>query len=65
MSSKFKQFENILREASTSDKSSTDTPNYAMLEGQVLKISLKPEKKENIFLTARNFHKETDEFLSK
>jgi hypothetical protein len=30
-----------------------------------LEISLKPEKKENIFLTARNFHKETDEFLSK
>jgi hypothetical protein len=40
-------------------------PNYATLEGQVLKISLKPEKKENIFLTARNFHKEIDEFLFK
>jgi hypothetical protein len=40
-------------------------PNYATLEGQVLKISLKPDKKENIFLTARNFHKEIDEFLFK
>jgi hypothetical protein len=65
MSSKFKQFENILREASISGKSSTDMPNYATLEGQVLKISLKPEKKENIFLTARNFHQEIDEFLFK
>jgi hypothetical protein len=50
MSIKFKQFENILRGASISDKSPTDTPNYATLEGQVLRISLKPEKNENIFL---------------
>ena len=46
-------------------KSSTDMPNHATLKGQVLRISLKPDKKENIFLTARNFHKETDEFLFK
>jgi hypothetical protein len=36
-----------------------------MLEGQVLRISLKPEKNENIFLKARNFQKEIDKFLFK
>jgi hypothetical protein len=40
-------------------------PNYATLEGQVLRISLKPEMNENTLLTVRNFQKEINKFLFK